>query len=72
MMKCKLTSAFVAVLCLASLAWSDSLELRNGSLIKGKFVGGTETEISFQVGSSTQKYNVADVVSVKFDSEPQG
>lgn len=72
MMKSNLTSVLSAVLCLASLAWGDSLELRNGSLIKGKFVGGTDTEISFQVGSSTQKYNLADVVSIKFDSEPQG
>jgi hypothetical protein len=52
-----------------SLAWADSLELKNGSLIKGKFMGGTESEISFQVGSSLQKYNLADVVSLKFDSE---
>ena len=40
-----------------------------GSLIKGKFMGGTESEISFQVGSSVQKYNLADIVSLKFDSE---
>ena len=53
----------------ASMAWADTLELKNGSQIKGKFVGGTETEISFQVGSTVQKYNVADVVSLKFDSE---
>jgi hypothetical protein len=53
----------------ASLAWADSLELKNGSLIKGKFIGGTEFEISFQVGSSVQKYNLADIVSLKFDSE---
>jgi hypothetical protein len=53
----------------ASLAWADSLELKNGSLIKGKFMGGTESEISFQVGSSVQKYNLADIVSLKFDSE---
>jgi len=45
------------------------LELKNGSLIKGKFMGGTESEISFQVGSSVQKYNLADIVSLKFDSE---
>jgi hypothetical protein len=30
---------------------------------------GTETEISFQVGSSMQKYNLADILSLKFDSE---
>ena len=69
-MKLKLNCRLVIALWLgASLAWADSLELKNGSLIKGKFMGGTESEISFQVGSSVQKYNVADVVSVKFDSE---
>jgi hypothetical protein len=36
----------------AAIAHADTLELRNGSLIKGRFVGGTETEIKFQVGSS--------------------
>src|SRR6201997_3619254 len=59
----------IGLYLMASIAWADSLELKNGSLIKGKFMGGTESEISFQVGSSVQKYNVADVVSLKFDSE---
>jgi hypothetical protein len=44
------------------------LELKSG-LIKSRFVGGTESEISFQVGSSVQKYNLTDIVSLKFDSE---
>lgn len=69
-MRLKLKFAFVGVLILAaSVAWADTLELKNGSLIKGKFLGGTETEISFQVGSTMQKYNIGDVVSLKFDSE---
>jgi hypothetical protein len=69
-MKLKLICGVFIVLWLgAFLAWADSLELKNGSLIKGKFMGGTESEISFQVGSSMQKYNVADIVSLKFDSE---
>ena len=69
-MKLKLNCGLVIALWLgASLAWADSLELVNGSLIKGKFMGGTESEISFQVGSSVQKSNLADIVSLKFDSE---
>jgi hypothetical protein len=69
-MKLKLNCGLVIALWLgASLAWADTLELKNGSLIKGKFMGGTESEISFQVGSSVQKFNVADIVSLKFDSE---
>jgi len=59
----------IGLYLVASIAWADSLELKNGSLIKGKFMGGTETEISFQVGSSVQKYNLADIVALKFDSE---
>ena len=53
--KLKLNCGLVIALWLgASLAWADSLELKNGSLIKGKFMGGTESGISFQVGSSVQ------------------
>src|ERR1700757_776217 len=70
MMKLKLNSGLVIALCLStSVAWADSLELKNGSLIKGKFMGGTESEISFQVGSTVQRYHLTDIVSLKFDSE---
>ena len=66
----KLKCGFLtAVTLAASMARADTLELKNGSLIKGKFLSGTEKEISFQVGSTAQKYNVADIVSLKFDSE---
>ena len=58
-----------AVLLAASIARADSLELKNGSLIKGKFAGGTESEISLLVGSSVQNYNLTDIVSLRFDSE---
>jgi len=71
-MKFKLSSGLAFALCLASVAWADSLELRNGSLIKGKFVGGTDSYVSFQVGTSIQKYNLADIISIKFDSESEG
>ena len=69
-MKLKFKCGFLTALTLAaSMAWADTLELKNGSLIKGKFLGGTETEIGFQVGSTVQKYSVADIASLKFDSE---
>ena len=69
-MRLKLKYGLLVGLTLAaSIGWADTLQLKNGSLIKGKFLGGTETEISFQVGSTVQKYDVADLVSLKFDSE---
>ncbi len=62
----------VAVCVTAVSARADSLELKNGSLIKGKFMGGTQTSINFQVGSSAQSYGVADIHSLRFDSDAQG
>ena len=66
----KLIFRLLIALCLGAIITpADSLELKNGSLIKGRFVGGTEAEIRFQAGSSVQKYAVADIVSLKFESD---
>src|SRR5215472_1980878 len=62
----------VATGVLATAARADSLELKNGSLIKGKFMGATQTSLTFQVGSSVQSYDVADIRSLRFDSDAQG
>lgn len=70
-MSTKFSLCFVGVLgalcLLVSSTRADSLQLRNGSLIKGTFLGGTGDEISFQVGTRAQRYAVADVVSISFD-----
>jgi hypothetical protein len=68
-MKFKLICVSIIALWLAtSILWADSLELKNGSVIYGKFLSGTENEISFRVGSSVQRYYRSDIVSLKFDS----
>jgi hypothetical protein len=63
----------VFVMCVVvPAAVADSLELKNGSLLKGRFMGGDQNSINFQVGSSLQTYNVGDVRALRFDSEPEG
>lgn len=70
MMKTYLNCGMVlGMLLAASILRADSLELRNGSLIRGKFTGGTDSEITFLVGSSVQTYNLADIVSLRFGAE---
>lgn len=61
-----------AVGMLALAARADSLELKNGSLINGKFMGGSQSSISFQVGSSVQSYDVADIRSLRFGPDSHG
>jgi hypothetical protein len=59
----------IAVGICMSAAHADTLELKNGSVIKGTFIGGSETQLSFRVGSTVQHYAVADITSLKFDSD---
>jgi len=54
---------------LSSAAVADTLELKNGSVIKGTFIGGSEAQLSFRVGSTVQHYPVADVAVLRFDSD---
>lgn len=54
---------FLSLLCRA-----DTLKLKNGSTIIGVYAGGSETHLSFRVGSTVQQYNVSDVASLTFDS----
>ncbi len=67
----RLVLAIVAIgICAPALSvFADTLELKNGSVIKGTFIGGSEAQISFRVGSTVQHYPVADIASLKFDSE---
>jgi len=63
----------VFVMCLVvSAAEADSLQLKNGSLVKGRFMGGDQNSINLQVGSSLQTYNVSDIRALRFDSGPEG
>jgi hypothetical protein len=68
----KIVLVIVAVsLCVPALsAFADTLELKNGSVIKGTFIGGSEAQLSFRVGSTVQHYPVADILSLKFDVDP--
>ena len=50
-----------------SAAWGDSLQLKNGSLIRGHYLGGAEGQINFRVGSTVQRYAVDDISSLNFD-----
>jgi len=67
-MKIPKSIVLFTVCTLACAGWADTLELKNGSTIKGKYMGGDASSVTFQVGSSTQKYNVADIQTLTFDS----
>ena len=68
---CGLISALVLA---ASAAGADSLELKNGSPIKGKFMGGSQTSIrsrnAFGIWNTLREF-IGDVESFKFGRYPR-
>jgi len=71
-MNAKGSLGVILTVCIgAIIGHADSLELKNGSLVNGTFIGGNQTRVTFQVGSSLQSYDIADVCSLRFDSDAQ-
>ena len=57
----------VLVAC-GSLAVADSIELRNGRHLQGRFLGGTSTTIGFMSGTAVEYFSTSDVLALIFDN----
>jgi hypothetical protein len=57
--------AMVAV-CLAGIAPADTLELKNGQIVQGQFVGGSPLNIRFRVNGQEQVFATKDVLNIGF------
>jgi hypothetical protein len=70
-MKLKTNTVVVGVFLLlgllSSLSRADSLTLRDGRHLQGKFAGGTQGVIAFSVGGATQYYEVSNVLVMTFE-----
>jgi hypothetical protein len=49
---------------------ADTLKLRNGQTVEGKFLGGTDAKIDFLAAGRVQSHDVADVESLTFAGTP--
>jgi hypothetical protein len=57
--------------CLAicgALANADSLQLRNGRHLQGKYIGGTSTAVGFMSGATVEYFATADVLALIFEN----
>ena len=53
---------------LAASGWADTLELKDGRLLEGKYMGGTQQTIRFQAENKIVVYRVSDVLALTFSS----
>jgi hypothetical protein len=54
--------------CLALPASADTLQMKDGSVIQGRFLGGTQASVQFETNGKIELYNVSDIISVTFTS----
>jgi hypothetical protein len=45
---------------------ADTLELKDGRVLQGRYLGGTQAVLRFEVNGNTQTFNVSDIVALTF------
>jgi hypothetical protein len=59
-------AAFALGLFFAGAAAADTLELKDGRVLHGRYLGGTQAVLRFEIKGEVQTFNVADAVAVTF------
>jgi hypothetical protein len=61
--------SFILVIAVcSSLAAADSIQLRNGRHLQGKYIGGSTTVIGFMTSGAIEYFPTSDVLALMFDS----
>lgn len=45
---------------------ADSLQLKNGNFVQGKYLGGTERAVQFEVNGKIRLYDIGEILSISF------
>ena len=70
----RVSSLYVLAAILFALTWvravrADTLELRTGQIVQGKFIGGSSRGIRFQVNGQEQLFPIEDVLNIGFSEQ---
>jgi len=58
--------AVVLGLCIAGAAAADTLELKDGRVLQGRYLGGTQSVLRFEINGEVQTFNVSEAVALTF------
>jgi hypothetical protein len=59
----------ITVCFLAPLMHADSIKFKNGQTIQGKYLGGTDSQVTFYTNNQLMHYAIADVDSITFGGQ---
>jgi len=62
----KTVGAFALGLFFAGAAVADTLELKDGRVLQGRYLGGTQAVVRFEINGDVRTFSVNDVVGVTF------
>jgi hypothetical protein len=62
-------TAVAAVCLIASLLHADSIKFKNGSTVQGKYLGGTDSQVTFFTNNQLVHYAIADIQSITFGDQ---
>ena len=62
----RMIAAVVLGLLFAGAAAADTLELRDGRVLHGRYLGGTQAVLRFEIRGEVQTFNVSDAVALTF------
>src|SRR5947199_10861907 len=54
------------LLLLAGIGFADTLELKDGRVLQGKYLGGTQAVLRFEVNGDIQTFPTNDIVALTF------
>jgi hypothetical protein len=60
-------AVIIAAVALPGTAFGDTLELKNGQIMQGRFLGGSPLNIRFEVGGKEQIFPTKEVLNIGFD-----
>jgi hypothetical protein len=63
------TIAAIGAVFIAIPALADTLQMKDGRVIQGKFLGGTQASVQFETNGKIDLYNVEDIISVTFTAQ---
>src|SRR5712675_570135 len=62
----KALMAAAAALLLAGMGFADTLELKDGRVLQGRYLGGTQAVLRFEVNGDVQTFPTHDIVALTF------
>jgi hypothetical protein len=71
----KISARLLATVAWFGLGWmavtasADTLQMKDGRVIQGKFLGGTQASVQFEDKGKIELYDVDDIISVTFTSD---